>query len=330
MATIIKKQKRHINKNLQIILILIHIAIIFFLISFPARFYYSKDPFLSLQEEYRYKNKISNIKNTSINFFIQDFLDADMNKGSAKIDIIMKTTYNKKYVDPSDFTKISSIYGYIKHMMKVNSKELENDLVEDTWKILFVGSFDLNYSLFPFNDHVLNFAFLFPKTVFPIIHSGAISHSSLDDINGWKIIKSDSFFEEETELGKKVWCSIAMSKTGYRQATAIILPLYLLLLISLFSLSFDSSKAYSAILSVILAMNAFRVFLENATPKTSYFVMSDEIFLIFLIIAFLILMIHLFSQTIHIYFRYAFLISIHIGIILFFAYQLRPWIIFGT
>jgi len=80
--------------------------------------------------------------------------------------------------------------------------------------------------------------------------------------------------------------SIDFRRSGIRNSLLILLPLFLIFFLSLFSLAFDPEKQITTIMSLstvgVTSLLAYRFVIENMTPKVGYFVFSDQIFILLL------------------------------------------------
>ena len=176
---------------------------------------------------------------------------------------------------------------------------------------------NLEYLLFPFDDHTIFFT-LVNRIVQPdeMIFFSFTPFFNLSDhisFSGWdlygKSIKTGyskmQKIAEQYGVNVDVYShpmilySIDFRREGIRNVLLIMLPLFLIYFLSLFCFSFDPSKHSNIILALssagITSLLAYRFVIEGMSPKVGYFVLSDYIFILFLVVTLIEFM---FSMTI--------------------------------
>lgn len=174
----------------------------------------------------------------------------------------------------------------------------------------------LNYASFPFDAHRMNISVvnhalsahdvLFTATQKNLVQGPMISTVGWT-VDDWHVVAG--FAEEKLQEGKnkpityypRVVFSLDFDRMSTRSAVSIFLPLILIFLISIFSLSLDPrTTGVSNVLitvSSITALIAYRFVIENLAPSAGYFMISDFIFLLFLLACCAAFVINLFGTT---------------------------------
>jgi hypothetical protein len=159
---------------------------------------------------------------------------------------------------------------------------------------------DLNYQYFPLDDHRIYFVLTHPEA-----SPESILLSSTRDkffvkpdmrFSGWNEIDTQVKFgynqsildQNDPQKNFKfsiVVFSIDYERSGLRYVFSILLPLLLIFYLTLFSFSFSdlSGRAgLSLATGSITAILAYRFVIENISPHTGYFMLSDYLFFLFL------------------------------------------------
>lgn len=169
-------------------------------------------------------------------------------------------------------------------------------------KVRFTNN--LNYRAFPLDDHQLNIVLqnyqatprelLFKSSLASFILSPTIS------ISGWHVYDRqvrtgyEQAYLDRSDRRKflmhpKVVFSIDLNRSGLKDVLLMFLPLFLILFISLYSLSLDPLDQKSIIFSLasgsLPALIAYRFIMQNMSPHVSYFMLGDYVFGISLVFA---------------------------------------------
>lgn len=169
---------------------------------------------------------------------------------------------------------------------------------------------NLSFEFFPIDDHRI-FLTLTNKFVSPheLVYQAYVSGFTISQgvfVQGWDIVNknvmagySESYLDEndprKVVLNPKVVFSIDFVRTGFQQAFLTFLPLFLMFFITIFSFALDPIEDRSLVLSLslagITAILSYRFVIQGMSPQVGYFLLSDHIFLVFLvfvIVAFLV------------------------------------------
>ena len=156
----------------------------------------------------------------------------------------------------------------------------------------------LNYQDFPFDSHEL-FIYLSQPTITP---SEVTFESSLKDLqvtpeastHGWQLIDKnviagyrtaelDRYHEERTINYPGVVFALKYRRYGIRFVILITLPIMFMFYVAMFSFSIASeSPSISIAVGSITAILAYRFVIEQLSPETGYFLVSDYLFFMFL------------------------------------------------
>lgn len=160
---------------------------------------------------------------------------------------------------------------------------------------------DLAYQLFPFDDHRLDII-LVNRTIQPsemIFRSYAsffIMSPSIR-LTGWEIFDTsvklgmtqsvlDKYEAQKVVSYPRVVFSISLRRSGVRNLLLILLPLFMIYFITLFSFAFDPKTHSGTIFGLASAgvstLLGYRFVIEGMSPKVGYFVLSDRLFILFL------------------------------------------------
>lgn len=160
---------------------------------------------------------------------------------------------------------------------------------------------DLVYKLFPFDDHTI-FITLVNRTINPseMIFRSYSSYFQLSNqilLTGWDIFgtavktgfsesRIDKYVAGKMIATPKAVFSIDFRRSGVRNSLIILLPMFLIFFLSLFSLAFDPQRQATIIMALssasVTSLLSYRFVVENMTPKVGYFVFSDQIFILLL------------------------------------------------
>jgi hypothetical protein len=164
----------------------------------------------------------------------------------------------------------------------------------------------LNYADFPLDDHtiylVLSNHFFSPSEV--IFHSDRSSFNVTALITGWRAVDHavetgfntvvlDKFDDRKITSFPVAIFSIDFSRNAMRYVLTILLPLMLIFYLVLFSFSVEPGTSISLTAGGITGMLAYRFVIENLSPATGTFMMSDYLFFLFLAGSFFVFFLNL-------------------------------------
>ena len=236
---------------------------------------------------------------------IINFPEFDMVHNDFLMDGIIWFEFDPALVSLETIGKFSFEKGDIKIKSEPDTKLIDTKLFAE-YKIRIHFSSNLSYQFFPLDDHRIYIS-LINSYVSPseIIFEAEKSGFSLSEeiyLGEWKQIDyglrtgySEALLEKhdvrKMVRNPKVVFSIDFSRTGIRQGFLILLPLFLIFFIGLFSLGFDPKTHAREVLTLpsgsITSMIAYRFVIQRMSPQLGYFILSDHVFTLFLIFAFL-------------------------------------------
>lgn len=227
-------------------------------------------------------------------FYLKNFLEFDVIANKFILDGVVwfeGVDGIEKYLDKFSVGKGSLLYKSDAIIETINNKKIYRYEV----KIEFPAN--LTYKYFPLSDHVISFVISNPY----LAEKGYNLEAQEDDfqvsptlyVDGWVLSakKVDSGVELVPVFGVKgknsrLVFSLDFSQTSRRVFILILFPLIVGLFLSLFAFSIDFSR-FSSILSLstaaITSIIGYRFVIESMSPKVSYFMFSDIIFLLILI-----------------------------------------------
>lgn len=279
-----------------------------------------------------------------VGMFIHNFPEFDIVQGIFTVDVIVWFRFDPELVS------LDRIEDFKFDKASVVSKR---DLGLKLGGVFVIASFDmrikfnaaLNYDNFPLDDHRLNFALsndqLSPSDA--TFHSSRTSFiiSSEAKTQGWKYVdkqvkfgysedKLDPLDKKKNIYHPRVVFSIDYERAGTRYLISIFLPLLLVFFIALFSFAFDpvTASTYNVVsmsTGAITALIAYRFVIENMSPSVGYFMLSDYIFIYFLIATCIILACNMFGVRVSVLKKKILVALLNLATILLVLYLLNPW-----
>lgn len=203
---------------------------------------------------------------------------------------------------------------------------------------------NINFELFPLDDHSLNIIFIQKyvsptELIFDSKNSAFVIGQDMAFI-GWHKINQGvevGYIEESLDqidkTDKLYYPAVIFTADYGRQSSVrntfiIVLPMLLLFFVALFSVIIDPKENFSLNISIaiqsIVGILAFRFVLESMSPQVGYFMYSDYIFFMFLIMSFAILLFNALGYNFGSHIRKVFIVLINAVVIMCFGYFL--WI----
>ena len=160
---------------------------------------------------------------------------------------------------------------------------------------------DLAYQRFPFDDHRLDII-LVNRTIQPseMIFRAYTSFFVISPsirLTGWDISDTSvragmtqsvlDKYEAQKEVSyPRAVFSISLRRVGARNLLLILLPLFMIYFITLFSFAFNPKTHPGTIFGLasagVTSLLSYRFVIEGMSPKVGYFVLSDQLFILFL------------------------------------------------
>lgn len=236
----------------------------------------------------------------TVGLFINNFPTLDFVNNDFIFDGILWFEFDPALISLNTVSKFSFEKGEILYISEPYTQSTENKFFA-RYNVRIRFKSDLNYKLFPFDDHRLDII-LVNRTIDP---SEMIfrSYSSFFDISqsvqfsGWylhDLLVKTGIYESILERSgtqkivsqPRVVFSLCLRRQGARSILLILLPLFMIYLITLFSFAFDPKNNSGIIFGLssagVTSLLGYRFVIEGMSPKVGYFVLSDRIFILFL------------------------------------------------
>lgn len=165
---------------------------------------------------------------------------------------------------------------------------------------------DLDYHLFPFDDHRLDIIlvnrYIQPSEMIYRIHSSffTLSQKAIGGFSGWDVrgeqVRSglskavlENYPTQKIVEHPIAIFSFGIIRSGVRNIFLILIPLIMIFFVGLFAFAFDPKTHSPTILGLtsagITSLLAYRFVIERMSPQVGYFLFSDIVFTLFLLIA---------------------------------------------
>jgi len=243
-------------------------------------------------------------------FYVRNFLEFDMLTNKFVVDAYVWFNFDKNKIDQ----KVIDDFSFGKAEIEYKSKPYTHEIGDR----LFIGydvrikfSSNLNYRYFPLDDHCLyitlnNMSLSADKMLLETkpstflisdhTYTSGWKVGNYKSINGLKTIVLDKKEPLKSLSFPRITFLIDFISTSMKRFTLLVFPLFVIFFIGLFSLGLDTKKYYSSVISIasgmMTALVAYRFVIEAMSPKVSYFMMSDYIFNLFLILNFMIFLVN--------------------------------------
>ncbi len=241
---------------------------------------------------------------------IENFQEFNLRDGTFAVDMIVWFKFNPSVISLETIGQFTFEKGRIEEKSKPKTKIINGSMLAQ-YNVRLRFTSNLDFRLFPLNDNRI-FIILINKQVSPaeIIFESYESNISLSKnmlIAGWETANNaviTGYTEailDRNDQTTKVFYPIAVffidfARTNARQALILLLPLFVLMYILFISLTF-SFEYYTTRLTMasanIAALLSYRFVIEGVAPKTGYYMLSDHIYNIFLVLAFIIFLINI-------------------------------------
>lgn len=196
----------------------------------------------------------------------------------------------------------------------------------------------LNYSDFPVDDHrifiTLVHQFVSPSDI--LFDSGEREFVIVPDLPGWDRINHsvetgyrtseiDPYDKRKTMYYPIALFSIDYSRYAARYVISILLPLLLIFYLLMFCFSLSAISSISLSTGGITGILAYKFVIDNLSPQTAGFMLSDYLFFLFLAASFLVFFINIidiFTMRIPLLIKKVFIIMLHVTVAAITAYFL--------
>ncbi len=194
---------------------------------------------------------------------------------------------------------------------------LSGDRLQLFYDIIVKFKTELDYKLFPIDDHMLELVMVNTKVsphnlifeadgqsfiVAPDTESYGWIQATQEITTGYSQQAINTREPSLDIIRPAIQFSILYRRSGFKYALILLMPLMVFIIIMLTTFSYDPEKYFSSIMvangASLSGLIAFRFVIENMSPKVGYFMISDYFFLIFLVLAAIIFLIGIFSLNI--------------------------------
>ena len=226
------------------------------------------------------------------------------------LDAVVWFKFDPDEIDLSKLQNFSFLHGRILEKSPANIKQVGiKTLAKYNVIVELYGKF--TYNKFPLEDHRLSIEIVndFATSGELILHTGNKNFSISEDIlmSGWRIKKIDTNFGATRESLSRsdesqfvdhpiATYTIDLERTGLRQGFIILIPIFFAFLFSLLSLFIAIEESYVRLrlsAASVATLLGYRFVIEKLMPDVGYFTTADYSYGLFLIVAFLILVIQI-------------------------------------
>lgn len=220
--------------------------------------------------------------------------------------------------------------------------EFRNDMLVAQYSIRVRFTSELDYADFPIDTHrislILVNRFVTTREInfqthdlnFKVIAN--VSQTGWDEVSHFvssgyiETILSEIDNSYSTEYPATLF-QIDYARNSIRYALSILLPLAIIFYIILFSISLPLTTSITITSAGITAILAYRFVIENLSPRTGYFMLSDYLFFMFLgaTVSIFIMNVTETSITLSSWFKKVFVVAIHTTILATITYLLLLW-----
>lgn len=236
----------------------------------------------------------------SVGMYISNFPELDFVNNSFTFDGIIWFEFDPALISLSTVGKFFFEKGEIIQQSEPYTQVIENKFFA-RYNIRVRFKTDLDYKYFPFDGHRIDIV-LINRTIQPgemIFRSYHSFFKLAPDIipagwllygtgvrTGWVQSVLDKYESHKIVSHPRAIFSIFIRRGGIRSILLILLPLFMIHFISLFCFAFDPRTQAVHIFGLasggVTALLGYRFVIENMTPKVGYFVLSDQVFTLFL------------------------------------------------
>jgi len=278
-----------------------------------------------------------------VGIYIRDIPKFSIVRGAFLIDLTVWFRFNPGFVSLEKISLFSFESAKVKYKSKPFTK-IENGHLVAYYDMRLEFSMSLDYQYFPFDDHKISFALTnnaIPpsEAMFKSSKSNLIVNKEIK-LPGWKLVNKHiktgyivDIFEphkpQKTHTRPRVIFSLDLARSGVRHVVTILLPLLLIFLISLFTLSFspyghNAGNIISISIATVTAVIAHRFVIESMSPKSGTFMISDYLFVLFLIGCSIVFIMNIFTKKIKGFYKNIIALLLNIFVLSAIAYILYP------
>lgn len=292
-----QKAKSRVSINFQLILIIISSSILLSLITWRSITFttHEQQPNIKHITPTLYQTLGGSSHTVIVGLYIDQFIDFNMVTNEFTIDCTLWFKFDPGVISLDSLSKFSFMKGTILQKSEPDIQLIENKmLVKYVVRVAFESN--LNYKNFPLDSHRI-FLLLTNKFVSPseVIFESSRREFNIDAhvtsegwtltdrsvINGYIESSLDPYDPRQDVRYPATLFIFDYTRNSVRYALSIILPLALIFYVLLLANSIRVS------VGGITAILAYRFVIENLSPKTGLFMISDYLFFVFLAVCLL-------------------------------------------
>ena len=276
-----------------------------------------------------------------VGLYIKDFTEFDMLSNNFIFSGILWFLYDPSIVSLETLAKFSFEKGEIQFLSAPSTRIVGGKLLA-RYDIRVKMKTNLVYTLFPFESHTLYITldnnFVTPGEitfessnnefeVSPDIRNAGWRLNAMRVNTGYSHAQLEKFPSENDVYHPRAVFALEYAHSGMRQALTILLPIILTFFMAMFSFTMEPAKVYAPVLAIsmgaVTALLAYRFVIENLSPKVGYFLISDYLFLLFLMATFIIFFINIGSLKVRETHKKLLIVVLHAVVIIACIYFLR-------
>ena len=243
--------------------------------------------------------------------YLKNFTKFDVLNNQFIFDALLWFEYHSNEIMLENIGKFSVDNGKVINKSPPDIRVFD-DVVVATYDIRIDCKANLDFEKFPFEDHKLSIVItnnaVTPYEMFFIVDNTTFNVAPDLNISNWKIksLNTDSgYFAPAVDTKRadkgssypKAIFTVNVQKTGIRKVLVIFLPIYLVMMLSLFSFLMAIGNyvgRFSLASAGVSAELGYRFVLDKMIPEVSYFTTADSLYLVLLVSSFLVFVSQLF------------------------------------
>lgn len=278
-----------------------------------------------------------NFSEIDFQFDLQNFIKADFLLNEFILDAILWFVFDPKKVTIEDISKFSFSKSEIIYKSEPVIQKFKDKLIA-RFDLRLKSMANLNFKYFPLDTHRLFITLdnKFLDSDFRFSQKSKLNVSESIYVPAWKFLGS------QLELGfkkiKTVFSYINNPRAilqldfiqeNMRSFIFLFLPMLIILLISLCAFALNLKNHFETVLSLtsagVIGLVGYRYVIEKISPKVSYYMLSDHIFNLILIILFVIFFADIFYKEKLDRYRGLMVLSLYMFFILAWSYLMFLW-----
>jgi hypothetical protein len=271
---------------------------------------------IEVLKPFDYKNMIryGDILNfIRIGFYIKDFTEFDMIQGIFNFSAVIWFEFDPDIVSLNTLNQFEFERGEVLERSVPYVRVIDGRLFA-RYNIRLRLTTNLNYKYFPRDQHRINIIlvhnFLTIRETFfdssvtdfiviPRLTSFGWNKISQNVDSGFSWEELDLYDKRKTVIRPQIIFSLEYARTGLRYLVSIAFPLLLIFFLMLITFSLDPQRYATTIMSLstagITGLLAYRFVIDGLSPSVGYFMLSDYLFFLFLLVVFCIIVLNLFT-----------------------------------